>query len=154
MSKPTVNEVATYLQKAINNYTVNTQGCWIHQGPKQNQGYAYISKQRGTKVDKYLAHRLSYALYKGTVPDNLLVLHTCDVKSCINPEHLYLGTKSDNGKDTAKSGLGLYNGSPVLTEDDVGFILYYHSMGYSYSKIAELVGISKSSVAFYVKKGE
>lgn len=67
-------------------------GCWLYCGPLNNQGY-------GTFGGRELAHRYSYELHKGKIPTGLHILHTCDVRSCVNPEHLYAGTEGHNRRD-------------------------------------------------------
>lgn len=77
-----------------------TEYCWIWMGAHQKDGYGILTyHQKG-----YLAHRLSYELCNGLIPDGLYVCHTCDNPSCVNPSHLYLGTQSDNMKDRARRG--------------------------------------------------
>jgi hypothetical protein len=75
-------------------------GCWLWTGTKWNTGYGYFRKNRKIQV----AHRYMYALYKGTFDPKLHVLHTCDNPSCVNPEHLFLGTHTDNMKDMTSKG--------------------------------------------------
>jgi len=81
-------------------YTINKEtGCWEWRGYILG-GYG-ISWHNG-KTHK--AHRASYEKYKGDIPDGLLVCHSCDNPRCINPDHLWLGTQSDNMKDAVSKG--------------------------------------------------
>ena len=75
-------------------------GCWIWIGTKWSSGYGYIRKNR--KIQS--AHRYFYSLYKGEFDQNLNVLHVCDNPSCVNPEHLFLGTHTDNMRDMTRKG--------------------------------------------------
>lgn len=81
----------------------DTNGCWIWQGatigPRHEYGYCGYGGK--TSV---LAHRASFLIFNGEIPDNLCVLHTCDVALCCNPKHLFLGTKADNNKDRFAKG--------------------------------------------------
>jgi len=74
-------------------------GCWIWTGAKHPDGYGSIKY----KNQPWKVHRLSYLVYKGEIAESL-VLHSCDNPSCINPEHLFLGTASDNMKDMVSKG--------------------------------------------------
>src|SRR6185436_7680788 len=82
--------------------THKTKSCWIFNGAKSASGVGqiYYSKIK-TKMS---AHRLSHILFIGEIPKCICVCHKCDVPSCVNPNHLFLGTHSDNMKDCAKKG--------------------------------------------------
>lgn len=68
------------------------KGCWIWQGTKHKSGYGWI-KAFGKVVS---AHRLSYELHRGPIPNGMHILHSCDVKDCVNPDHLHVGTHAQN----------------------------------------------------------
>lgn len=74
--------------------------CWIFTGHLNNKGYGYFAVD-GKKI---LAHRFSFELHKKRVPVGLCVLHRCDVPPCVNPSHLFLGTKKDNTQDMFSKG--------------------------------------------------
>ena len=75
-------------------------GCWIWMLSIIQDGYGRM--QVGSK--KILAHRLSYEAFVGKIPEGILVLHRCDVPSCINPSHLFLGTDRTNSNDKVAKG--------------------------------------------------
>ena len=76
-------------------YTINANGCWIWAGAISSAKYGNI-RFRGRQQG---AHRVFFQLYKGEIPEGLFVLHKCDVKSCVNPDHLFLGNAFDNMRD-------------------------------------------------------
>jgi hypothetical protein len=75
-------------------------GCWIWIKSKDEDGYGNAWHE-GKKI---AAHRLSFKLNVGDIPKGMFVCHTCDTPSCINPEHLFLGTPKDNTKDMINKG--------------------------------------------------
>lgn len=82
-------------------YTISENGCWIWSGKKCSSGrYGYFYRGKGMQM----AHRASYEKFKGKIGRGLFVCHTCDNGLCINPDHLFLGTNSDNMKDAFSKG--------------------------------------------------
>ncbi len=79
---------------------VDENGCWLWQGWKTPLGYGATYYKR----KRWPAHRLSFALLKGPIPEGMDVCHSCDVRHCINPDHLWTGTASDNILDCARKG--------------------------------------------------
>lgn len=79
-----------------------TAKCWIWTGYKNKKGYGTFYKI--TEKQTVRAHRFSYELHKGKFNKKLLICHKCDNPSCVNPEHLFLGTAKDNTNDCIKKG--------------------------------------------------
>jgi HNH endonuclease len=76
-------------------------GCWVFTGFCLKNGYGRI---KGSGQQVILAHRASWEVFRGTIPDGLLVLHHCDNRPCVNPDHLFLGTVWDNTHDMLAKG--------------------------------------------------
>lgn len=77
----------------------NLKGCHLWTGARTSAGYGGVSLGQG---NVHYTHRLSYQLNRGEIPKGLLVLHRCDVRNCVNPEHLFIGTEKDNIDDMWK----------------------------------------------------
>ncbi len=97
-----------------------------------------------------LAHRSSWELYNGGIPDGLLVLHKCDNPECSNPDHLFLGTCSDNSIDMSNKGRsthGIKNTQAKLNPDEVLEIIRRLELGDSQQSIADNFNISQTSIS-------
>lgn len=81
-------------------YTIDNKGCWIWDGAKDAAGYGF-KKYQGKQ---WKAHRWMYTQHKGAIPEGKVLLHTCDNPSCVNPEHLRIGTHQDNSDDMFAKG--------------------------------------------------
>ena len=130
-------------------------GCWIWAGIMNSNGYGRFS----WKNKHRLAHRFSYGLFYGDIPTGRCVCHTCDNRRCVNPDHLWLGTQSENLKDASQKGrmyrpntCGARNGNTTLTERDVLAIREMHQAGQRQFRIAQLFSVSPSTVSNIIKR--
>ena len=82
--------------------------CWLWNKSVDETGYGklFVLNPETMKKQGLDAHRFSYLIHNGTIPENLCVLHSCDNKRCCNPEHLWLGTKGENNSDMYAKGRG------------------------------------------------
>ncbi len=98
-------------------------GCWLWTA-STSKGYGQLS--RGTGLSPYKAHRLSWELHRGPIPEGMDMLHKCDTPSCVNPDHLFVGTAKDNVDDMDSKGRrvnaqpkGVAHWQSKLTDDEV-----------------------------------
>ena len=120
-------------------------GCWLWQGSVTRTGYAMLS----VGGERELLHRLAYKEYIGAIPDGLCVCHKCDVRSCGNPAHLFLGTHADNAQDRERKGRsgdhrGELQGAARLKTADV---LAIRSSPDSLGRLALRYGVSPSQIS-------
>lgn len=83
-----------------NSMPIPFAGCWIWMRGRIYSGYGTIS----INSKKTLVHRVSWTVFRSPIPDGMHVLHSCDVRSCVNPDHLWLGTHADNMRDRKAKG--------------------------------------------------
>lgn len=81
-----------------------TDDCWFWTGSCNRKGYGQLSTRRGQRP--LLVHRFSYEHFIGPIPQDMHVLHQCDNPSCVNPDHLFLGTCADNTHDMMSKDRG------------------------------------------------
>lgn len=80
-------------------------GCWLWTGPFNAQGYGRFTVRRNDKhYSSQSAPRIAWRLYRGEIPIGKWVLHRCDTPECVNPDHLFIGTRQDNIDDMMNKG--------------------------------------------------
>lgn len=133
-----------------------TDGCWLWQGGLNCSGYGrFCIAGKRQKV-----HRLSYIQAHGPIPDGLFVCHRCDVRSCVNPDHLFLGTNADNMADKMKKGrqksgvtLGSKNHLSSLNEQQVLEIRrLYQAGGVTQCELARQFNTDQTNVSKIIQR--
>lgn len=129
-------------------------GCRTWTGATDGAGYGLI-KERGRWLR---AHRVAWILARGAIPAGLCVLHRCDNRRCVNPAHLFIGTRADNSADMAAKGRGRRGGrpddwvtTPKLTPNDVAAIRDRYRVGARQTALAEEFGVSVSAISRAVR---
>lgn len=101
----TPDESERLKQKIQSNISIDSEtGCWEPSWLKDKERYSQI----GTAIGWYATHRVSYTVFKGIIPDGMIVCHKCDNPPCCNPEHLFVGTQHQNLLDMSNKGRGNY----------------------------------------------
>lgn len=131
-------------------------GCMEWTGNADADGYGRITIGQVT----HRVHRIVGAARFGGVPDHKMVLHTCDNPPCCNPDHLYIGTAGDNGRDKKERGRvarninpqhGMRNGWAVLDViGDSDIVRYLVDVGMKVSALAALLNVSHSACSRYL----
>lgn len=151
-------------QKDLNRFWKNvfkTDSCWNWTGYSGDKRYGRIKIKR----KQIAAHRLSWTIHNGEIPDGLIVCHKCDNTKCVNPDHLFVGTNKDNSLDMVSKGrqafgarhgkythpesapTGEKNGRAKITTGDAeSIILLNKQFGIAYSKLVKMFGVSKSQI--------
>jgi len=149
--KPVIERV---LDKVIR---IPFSGCWIFTGATNHWGYGMVGMgSRGAATDR--VHRVTYRHFRGDIPNGLFVCHTCDVPSCCNPDHLFLGSNQDNVNDMIKKGRGsspprnlhvVGSAHPLskLTEDEAVKIRHMYSQGVIQEDLAKLFGVARQTIS-------
>ncbi len=143
-----IRELSTHWNNRAKPFMVQItdKGCWriVSHAPNSS---GYVQLERGGKVEP--AHRVSYRTFIGGIPEGLRVLHKCDVRDCINPKHLFLGTNSDNSRDMTSKGRqarGQKNGRAKLTKNQVLEIRANERL--TRKELANKYGVSQSNIDY------
>ena len=121
-------------------------GCWIWTGADNGDGYGTFKADHSARA----AHRVSWELANGPITNNLCVLHRCDNRRCVNPAHLFLGTRQDNAIDMCakdRQAKGVDHSCVKLTEEQVREIRRRYASGEMDGvHLAKAYGISNTNI--------
>lgn len=133
-------------------YQEQSNGCYEWQAALNENGYGEFRVDGGRKK----AHRVAYTIFKGEIPEGLLVCHSCDNKKCVNPAHLWLGTDKDNAVDRNtknRQNKGSLVNHAKLTEEDVISIKIRLKSGQTQRSLAREYGVHHLTI-HWIKQGK
>lgn len=117
-------------------------GCWEWTAKRNNKGYGLFRTKIKSAWSFTTASRVSYELTYGIIPKGKWVLHTCDNRGCVRPDHLFLGNHSDNMRDMHSKG----RGRSILGPADAVRIHQLRAQGVPRAEVATMFGVSIASV--------
>lgn len=125
-----------------------THECWEWTGLRDRNGYGRYGVRSLPKL--HLAHRAAWYLFREGMTANTEVCHHCDNPSCVNPNHLFLGTRGDNARDMVEKGRsnrGTKHPNHKLTDEHVAEIKGRLAAGGSQASLARQFGVAQSTVS-------
>lgn len=136
-----------------------TNSCWIWTGCLNDSGYGITGigkiNPNGHQMNRR-AHRVSWELVNGPIPEGFQVLHRCDIRNCVRPRHLFLGKDLDNRRDCIAKGRfprGSTNGQSKLNELKVIQILRLVRTGkYTQEEIARKFGVHRMQISRIIRR--
>lgn len=138
--KPTPPEVRFW------KFVQKTETCWLWTGCTNTNGYGTIGvPPRGKKK---LAHRLSYEIHCGEIPEGKVVRHKCDNPPCVNPAHLEFGTQQDNQRDAVIRDRRHNDGK--LNMEIAQEIRVLYERGIFQKELAQMYGVSRPQISHIV----
>jgi len=148
-------EITPGLERRFWSKVTKTDSCWLWTGGCKNRaGYGWIGSG-GRGKQSVLAHRVSWVIAYGTIPDGLIVCHKCDTPSCVRPDHLFLGDDDANQKDSREKNrasppprppIGECNPRRLLTDAQEDELIELRKQGASTVSLSQRFGVSKSTV--------
>lgn len=122
--------------------------CWEWKSYRFKKGYGGFQ----IRTQNTFAHRVSWVINFGIIPEGLCVCHKCDNPPCVNPNHLFLGTVADNNKDRSEKGRsadvsGEHNPCAKLKTEFISIIRESNKMGLSQRKLAKKFGVGKTTIS-------
>jgi len=119
--------------------------CWEWTGSRNQAGYGVVRMTDSS----FPAHRVSYELFIGPIPEGWCVCHRCDNPPCCNPNHLFVGTKDDNNQDKVAKG----RNDATLTAEDVTKIRNLYANGDVLQReLAQTFGVSRSNITMIISR--
>lgn len=134
----------------MSHVSIQENGCWNWTGGKHSKGKLSYGKFRDETGVQRFAHRVSYRLFKGPVPDDMDVLHKCVAnRSCVNPDHLYLGTAKENIRDAIAQGrkalfMGMRSHFAKLSDADIKIIRASESL--TATQLADMFNVGPKTI--------
>lgn len=133
-------------ERFMEKFKVVESGCHEWQSTLSKTGYAKIW-QNGRQA---LAHRVSHEIFIGEIPYDKMVLHKCDNRKCVNPDHLYLGTASQNTKDKVLRFKGMWGNMKHYPQSVID-VHRLHQQGLTQTKIGNIVGMHQTHVSRIIR---
>jgi len=137
-------------KRLYNNLDYTKSGCWLWKGMTGSSGYGQI-KAFGKMIS---CHRLSYELYKGQIPDDRDVCHTCDNPVCINPDHLFIANHKENMHDMINKGRKVIGKPSPRKGSESRQAKQVYALGSAYGSLKEAereLNLGSGTIAYWIK---